>query len=296
MRTLVTAALTSHIIAEPAPIAPKIWRELRDVVAKQEDVLEWATKWLTQDDAKSVSTRLELIDNIREELANLSQMGITAITEFDDEFPQKWFETLGEKRPPLLFVAGEVALLNRPSIAVVGSRDVDDAGRAFAVELGRAIALNDYCLCSGGARGVDQISANAAYMEGGSSIAFLADSLAKVAKASETREALQTGCVCIATPFSPHAGFQVGNAMARNKLIYGFSEAAVVVSSAEGTGGTWSGATEALSTNLTRVFVRIENDVPVGNKKLEKLGAVPLEDAAELFTALATASPSQSLF
>src|SRR5438874_12445417 len=179
MRTLITAALTSHIIAESAPIPPKIWREIRSLVEKGDDVLAWSQRWLSQNDVASISERVAQIGAIQSELQILNESGVYAITEFDIEYPQKWFETLGDKRPPLLFVAGEIALLNSPAIAVVGSRDVDDSGRTFAAGLGAAIVSEGYTLCSGGARGVDQISANAAYLEGGSSVAFLADSLLK---------------------------------------------------------------------------------------------------------------------
>ncbi|MGP1667448.1 MAG: autotransporter-associated beta strand repeat-containing protein, partial [Rhodanobacter sp.] len=45
---------------------------------------------------------------------------------------------------------------------------------------------------------------------GGTTIGFLADSLSKTAR--RMREILDDGRVCLATSFSPTAGFQVGNA------------------------------------------------------------------------------------
>ena len=60
------------------------------------------------------------------------------------------------------------------------------------------------------------------------------------------REALMEGQLTLVTPYDPHAGFNVGNAMQRNKLIYAFADAGLVVSSDVNKGGTWAGAKEQL--------------------------------------------------
>jgi len=64
--------------------------------------------------------------------------------------------------------------------------------------------------------------------------------------------------------------------MARNKLIYALSDAAVIAASAVGTGGSWAGAVEALDAGWVPVFVRAGEDVPEGNRQLLGRGALPL--------------------
>jgi len=64
--------------------------------------------------------------------------------------------------------------------------------------------------------------------------------------------------------------------MGRNKLIYALSDVAVVVSSADGSGGTWTGAIEALKSGWVPVLVRDDPGVPAGNRSLVGLGAAPL--------------------
>jgi hypothetical protein len=59
----------------------------------------------------------------------------------------------------------------------------------------------------------------------------------------------------LVSPFNPEAGFDVGNAMARNKYIYCLSDAAIVVATSKGSGGTWSGATENLKRNWAPLWV-----------------------------------------
>jgi len=64
----------------------------------------------------------------------------------------------------------------------------------------------------------------------------------------------------------------VGNAMGRNKYIYGLADHALVVSSAFGKGGTWAGAVEALENIKDMpVFVRVQ--LPQGKQALLEKGA-----------------------
>lgn len=67
--------------------------------------------------------------------------------------------------------------------------------------------------------------------------------------------------------------------MGRNKLIYGFADYAVVVSSEVEKGGTWAGATEALKSRSCPVFVRMGDEVPAGNHALIKKGGLALAES-----------------
>ena len=60
-------------------------------------------------------------------------------------------------------------------------------------------------------------------------IAFgaLADSLERTARQADVREFVSDGKLVLLTPYAPTAGFSVGAAMGRNKLIYGLAEFAV---------------------------------------------------------------------
>jgi len=77
----------------------------------------------------------------------------------------------------------------------------------------------------------------------------------------------------LVSPFYPEAGFNVGNAMSRNKYIYSLADAAVVVTSAVGSGGTWSGAIENLRRRWVPLWVRPSADEMSGNTALMRQGA-----------------------
>lgn len=84
------------------------------------------------------------------------------------------------------------------------------------------------------------------------------------------------GQAVLVSPYHPSAAFSAGAAMGRNKLVYALSDVAVVVSSADGSGGTWTGAVEALKGGWVPVLVRDEPGAPAGNRSLVGLGAAPL--------------------
>jgi predicted Rossmann fold nucleotide-binding protein DprA/Smf involved in DNA uptake len=132
---------------------------------------------------------------------------------------------------------------------------------------------------SGGARGTDRLAMGAALEAGGVAFGVLADSLERTVRQPDLRQLLMDGQLVLLTPYAPTAGFSVGAAMGRNKVIYGLADFAVVVSSDYQTGGTWAGAAEALKAGWCPVFARDGAEVPKGNRELLKLGAVPLAEA-----------------
>jgi predicted Rossmann fold nucleotide-binding protein DprA/Smf involved in DNA uptake len=184
---------------------------------------------------------------------------------------------LGKQAPPVLFGAGATDLLDRAGVAIVGSRDVDTAGSEFAAEVGRRCADAGSIVVSGGARGVDRLALGGALDVDGAGVAVLAESLDRLARGTENRRYVADGQLTLVSPFHPGAGFAVGNAMARNKLVYCLAEYAIVVSSAKESGGTWQGAVENLRQGWVPLFVRDGKDVPEGNRALVGKGAIALE-------------------
>lgn len=132
-------------------------------------------------------------------------------------------------------------------------------------------------LVSGGAKGVDRISMGAAYEAGGAVVGVLADSLQAAISRRDNREAMLDGRACLCTPYGPDARFTAGMAMGRNKIIYGLSSVTLVVASADGEGGTWSGAVEALRRGYGRVAVWTGAGAGPGNGPLVKAGGLAID-------------------
>jgi DNA processing protein len=135
---------------------------------------------------------------IQRELNHLASSGIHPITHADSDYPERYRQRLKDSAPAVLFYAGEKALLGQPGIAVVGSRHLDDAGKDCAAFVGNACGLSGMVLYSGGAKGVDTNSTEAALEARGTSISVLADSLTRAVKS--LKDALSRGDLCLITP------------------------------------------------------------------------------------------------
>ena len=202
--------------------------------------------------------------------------GIWIISRSDDDYPKRYRQHLKEKAPPLLFGVGKRSLLSGGGLSIVGSRNVDHVGEDFTREVAKLCADNGMPVVSGGARGVDQIAMDTALEAGGETIGILAENLLKKSVERNARQAIADERLLLLSQYHPKSSFHVGNAMARNKLIYAMSDYSLIVSADYKKGGTWAGAEEELNRENSRsVFVRIGNDVPEGNAELQKLGAVP---------------------
>ncbi len=211
------------------------------------------------------------------ELERLESRGIWLVARSDDEYPEPLRRRLGLRAPALLFGAGRREAIPGRGVAIVGSRDADEEALAFAEDLGRGVAGEGGTVVSGGARGVDRTAMTGALDAAGTAVGVVADSLVRLTQQRDAREALMDERLTLLTPYAPDARFTAGNAMGRNKLIYCLSDAAVVVATSSGTGGTWAGAVENLEAGWTPLWVWDRPNAPDGNRELLARGGRPLE-------------------
>lgn len=223
-------------------------------------------------------------------LERWERAGLWVMTRSDSDYPKRWKQRLKNDSPPVLFGAGNRNLLNRGGIAVVGSRNLDESQVAFTGKLGRDIAHQGQAVVSGGARGADEAAMLGALDSEGMAVGVLADSLLRTSTSAKYRNALISNDLALVSPFNPEAGFNVGNAMARNKYIYCLSDAAIVIAVTESKGGTWSGAIEDLKHHWVPLWV-LKGDA-VGNKALVAKGANWLPEEVDFRQLLPTGSES----
>ena len=207
-------------------------------------------------------------------LQELENKGIYIVTQFDNAYPKYLKRKLREKMPPVLFYAGDITLAGKIGIAIVGSRDVDDAGMLFAKDLAKKATKEKLIIYSGGAKGVDSISEKAAIDEGGYVVSFIGDSLSKKIRNKDVIQNILNKRILLFSDVNPDTGFSVGRAMNRNKFIYAAAHGAFVVSSDFGKGGTWTGAVENINNSWTKLFVWSGCEKK-GNKELISKGAIP---------------------
>ncbi len=265
------------------PFSPGEWSAFLDrVIAcglEPRAVLEPAEQWrerlsCTEEEAARIRSLCTRGRSAAFELDGLERKGIGAVTLFDPAYPPLLKRKLKRKTPPVLFYAGDLSLAGKVGVAVVGSRNVDEAGMVFADRLAEKAALEKLVVYSGGARGVDTISETSAIGHGGAAVAFLADAMTARIRKRETLERIIDGKLLLLSDRKPDAGFSAARAMNRNKYIYASAYGAFVVSSDYNRGGTWNGAAEALRNEWTKVLVWDHKEYD-GNRKLIEKGAVP---------------------
>jgi DNA processing protein len=230
---------------------------------------------------------------------------IWVVSRADAEYPRRLKVRLREDAPAVLYGCGDISLLETGGLAVVGSRHVDESLIDYTMAVGRLAASAGRTLVSGGAKGIDQAAMRGALEAGGKVSGVLADSLEKTTMNREHRNLLLAGQLVLISPYDPSAGFNVGNAMQRNKLIYALADASLVVSSDLNKGGTWAGAIEQLDKlKFVPVYVRSIGESSAGLDALLGKGAIPwpnpedfdaFEDVFDVATPTLVASPQSDL-
>jgi predicted Rossmann fold nucleotide-binding protein DprA/Smf involved in DNA uptake len=223
---------------------------------------------------------------------------IWVVNRTDANYPQRLKTRLKDDAPPVLYGCGDIALLETGGLAVVGSRHVDEELTLYTEQIGKLAAQAGCTLISGAAKGVDRAAMHGALQADGKVVGVMSDSLERGALARDNREALMDRRLTLVSPYDPSAGFNVGHAMQRNKVIYSLADAALVVNADFEKGGTWAGAIEQLKKfRLVPVFVRDGAKAGKGNAALLGEGGLSWpnpKDADELSQALSKATNALS--
>jgi len=294
---LLTAWLGKPGKGEAKPLAPREWGRfalwlkeqgrLPEDLLKTRDVSTLLQGWTDRHiDAPRIQQLLERGAVMGIALEKWERAGLWVMTRSDADYPSRLKRLLKTDAPPVLFGSGNRKLLDRGGIAVVGSRDVNPDDLAFTKQVGEQIALDARSVVSGGARGVDEAAMLGALAREGTVIGILADSLLRASNSAKYRAALMDGDLVLISPFNPEAGFDVGNAMARNKYIYCLADAAIVISTSKSKGGTWSGAIENLKHSWVPLWIKSHSDRASGSAALVDQGARWLPDSKLHFDTL----------
>lgn len=214
-------------------------------------------------------------------------------------FPQELLQI--DQPPSQLFMRSHnwTDIMQRPRVAIVGSRKVTAYGREVTRQLATDLARAGVVIISGLAIGVDSIAHRAALDAGGLTLAVLPGGLSKVYPSSHTHLAeqmiAQGGALVseYATDVHPQKWFFVE----RNRLVSGLAHALLVTEAAEKS-GTLHTANFALDQGREVLAVpgNITSPLSKGTNNLIKTGATPVTSAQDILhtlgiTAAHTAKP-----
>ncbi|PWB31641.1 DNA-protecting protein DprA [Pseudomonas sp. SDI] len=136
-----------------------------------------------------------------------------------------------EGAPPLLFVAGEPSILERPQLAIVGSRRASRPALDTAAAFSRALAQAGFVITSGLALGVDGAAHQAALDAGGQTVGVLGTGLENFypQRHQALAKAMAASGSAVVSEFPLNAGPQAANFPRRNRIISGLSLGVLVV-------------------------------------------------------------------
>ncbi|HYC35969.1 MAG TPA: DNA-processing protein DprA [Usitatibacter sp.] len=216
------------------------------------------------------------------------------VTLADSAYPKALLQ-IGDP-PCVLYAEGDIALLNAPTVAIVGSRNPSPQGCIDAHEIARALSANGVCIASGMAMGIDAHAHRGALASGGATVAVLGTGIDRAyprANAALSREIAASGCLL--SEFALGMPPLSANFPQRNRLISGLSRAVLVVEAAPKSGSL---ITAHCANDQGRdVFAMpgsVHSSLSKGCHALIKDGALLAENAQDILRELGIA-PAQSI-
>lgn len=273
-------------LARSENVGPITFHSLIDRFGSAQDALD-ALPELSRRGGAGRTIRICDSGEAERELARSRQLGCRMIASCEHQYPKalRW----ADGAPPLLAIRGNVDVLEKPSVSIVGSRNASIAGRKMTHRLAQALGAAGYSVTSGLARGIDAAAHTAALDTG--TIAVLAGGLDRPYPAQNIALLEQiceggAGAAVSEMPFGwePRAR----DFPRRNRIVAGLGLGLVVVEAARKSGSLISAR---LAGELGRLVFAVPGS-PLdprakGTNDLIKDGAILTTDADDILQALA---------
>ncbi|WP_408954560.1 DNA-processing protein DprA [Natroniella sp. ANB-PHB2] len=210
--------------------------------------------------------------DFKSELKRLNKFGIKVVTLQDKCYPKLLKEIYDP--PPILYYKGNITKINKPCIAVVGSRKCTQYGKKIATKLSQRLAEKGLNIVSGLAYGIDT-AAHQGALKSGVTYAILGSGVDVIyPKENEglAQKIMKQGAVISSFPLTTKP---IGkNFPLRNRIISGLCLGTIVV---EATKKSGSLITANLALNQGREVFAIPGDITkkqsVGTNQLIQVGA-----------------------
>jgi DNA processing protein len=229
----------------------------------------------------------EVRDGAAHALAWLERPGQHLLMWDQPEYPALLAEI--SDAPPLLFVAGDPDILEKPQLAMVGSRRASRPGMDTAAAFSRSLAGAGFIITSGLALGIDAAAHQAALDVGGRTVGVLGTGLEKFYPQRNRRlaDAMIASGSAVLSEFPLDAGPSAGNFPRRNRIISGLSLGVLVVEASVASGSL---ITARLAAEQGREVYAIPGSIhhpgAKGCHQLIRDGAVLVETTEHILEAL----------
>ncbi|MEK0316053.1 DNA-processing protein DprA [Cohnella sp. 56] len=242
---------------------------------------DWRALGMSARRAEAIARSLEPSQMARRR-ARWARSGLNVVTALDPEYPERLRQIF--KPPWVFYCIGRLALLAKPQIAVVGTRQATAYGKRAAEDLSASFSHAGLTVTSGMAKGIDAAAHTGALRGRGSTIAVLgspADVVYPPENRALYRRIAEDGLILSLTP--PDVPIHPGMFPMRNRIIAGLSLGVVVVEAAARSGALLT-AIEATKENRDVYAVPGPISSPRSRGALELIrdGATQVLDAEDV--------------
>jgi DNA processing protein len=297
-------------LAETREIGAKaLWR-IADYLARQNKPASWLLQNADKIGAAAFPGRPGFgpvpAETPAREAARNGKRRVTLLHPFHADFPPG-IKVLRERfsLPAILYAWGNLAILSRPAVAVIGRRDAGKGELEAAAATARELAGRGVNGISGYAAGIDSAAHLAALGAGGTTGAVLAEGIDRFQVKPAFKDHWRTDNALVISQFPPDARWAAYMAMTRNQLIGALSGAMVVIAAGTERGansknsGTFNAAVSSMKMGIP-VFVVVPayfGSAPAGNSQLIARGGRSWDPAlgvGPVLSALARPAPATS--
>ena len=209
-------------------------------------------------------------------LSKAAKHGCVPLTRLTPGYPRRILEALGDDAPGCLWARGDLSLLQRPGIALVGSRELHPENERFAREAGKQAARQGLTLISGNARGADRTAQDACLSAGGGVVSIVSDRLTDHVPVRNILYLSEEGF---------DLEFSAQRALSRNRCIHALGLSAIAAQCSLQTGGTWDGSVKNLRFGWSPLYVFDDGSESANllvQMGAEKIGFEALRDLGNL--------------
>ena len=230
------------------------------------------------------------------EFAKARRYGVTIVTPVDEEYPPLLKKTRGH--PLALYVKGDVKVLSKPAVAIVGTRRATAYGLDQAARFAHDLAQNGWCIVSGLALGVDAEASRGALTAGGRTVGVLGSALDRFYPEQNrelAREIVKKGGAVVSEfPFGRDPDQQTFPQ--RNHVVAALASGVIAVEAPVKSGTL---ITTSIAADIGRVVMavpgRVDSPRSAGCLALIRDGATLVRSADDVAEALSSLLPAKEL-
>ena len=192
----------------------------------------------------------------------------------DKEFPESLKNI---KNPPSqLWIEGDIELLNKNAIAIVGSRNCTKYGERWCEKFVKDLLEYDLVIVSGMATGIDSVAHNTALKYGGKTIAVLPTGFENIYPKENIKlyEKIKQNGGAVISEYPPYEKQSKEKFLERNRIVSGLSIATLVIEAAYRSGtSVTANITKSNGKEVFCVPGSLDNPKSLGTNIMIKKGA-----------------------